>query len=1221
MKKKRYPLLEKFRYFKPREKNAEGWSEVTAQGREWEELYRRRWQYDKVVRSTHGVNCTGSCSWNIFVKDGIVTWETQNVNYPTTGPDMPDFEPRGCPRGASFSWYLYSPLRVKYPYIRKVLFDMWKAELAQGHDPVTAWDNIVSDPEKKKQYKQARGKGGLVRATWKEVTELISAQMIHTIKKYGPDRIIGFSPIPAMSMVSYASGSRFLSLLGSPLLSFYDWYADLPPASPQMWGDQTDVPESSDWFNSQYIIVWGSNIPMTRTPDAHFLAEARYKGTKVVNVSPDYAESTKFADSWMSVKPGTDAAIAMAMGHVILNEFYQKNETEYFTAYTKQYTDFPFLITLKKDDDGYTADRFLNANDIGRGETEHADWKTVMYNENTQQFAIPKGTVGARWDSKSNWNLLLEDEETNESINPKMTMLGSEDEVVTVKLPYFDEEKKDIMNRAVPIKKVEKDGETLYITTVYDLMMANYGIDRGIGGDIPADYDDMKPFTPAWQEAITGVPKKEVIKIAREFANNAITTKGKSMIIVGAGINHWYNSDIIYRAILNLVAMCGTEGVNGGGWAHYVGQEKLRPKEGWGALAFAGDWGNLPKQQNGTSFFYFATDQYRYEDTPIDNFVSPLAGKARYSHPADYNVLAARNGWLPSYPQFNKNSLELYKEAEKAGATTQEEVGKFVANQLKNKELQFSIEDPDNEINHPKTMFVWRANLISSSGKGHEYFLKHLLGTHNGLLNDDSDTLRPEEIKWREEAPEGKLDLMIDIDFRMAGTALYSDIILPAATWYEKSDLSSTDMHPFIHPFNPAVPPQWESKSDWDTFKEVAKTFSEMSEQYFDGNEKEIVGTPLNHDSKGEISQPHGKIRDWSKGEVEPIPGLTMPQIHVVERDYKNVYKKMISIGDGPSKNPIMKESFEKLKTMIPTTEEEGISKGKPSISSDRDASQMVLSLSSASNGKVAKEAWKGLEKNTGLKLSDLSAEREAEHFTFDDITIQPREVLTTPAFTGINNDRRYSPFTMNVERKTPWHTLTGRQHFYIDHEMMLEWGEGLATYKPVVAFTPFSPSKKRPGVEGKEITLQYLTPHNKWSIHSMYYDSRQMLELFRGGPTIWMNKDDAEEAGVADNDWIECFNRNGVVVGRAVVTHRLPRGVAFMYHAQDRHIYVPKTDLSGTRGGTHNSPTKIHVKPTHMIGGYAQLSYGFNYYGPTGNQRDLNVVIRKLKEVDWLES
>src|SRR5690606_32089008 len=250
----------------------------------WENVYRRRWQHDKVVRSTHGVNCTGSCSWDIYVKEGIVTWEGQQLNYPTTGPDMPEFEPRGCARGASFSWYIYSPLRVKYPYVRKKLLDMWKEALATHDTPLDAWKSIVEDPEKAKRYKQARGKGGLVRASWEEVTQLIAAAMLYTTLKYGPDRNVGFSPIPAMSMISYASGSRFMHLMGGPMLSFYDWYADLPPASPQIWGDQTDVPESSDWFNSSYIMTWGSNVPLTRTPDAHFLVEARYRGTKVISI-------------------------------------------------------------------------------------------------------------------------------------------------------------------------------------------------------------------------------------------------------------------------------------------------------------------------------------------------------------------------------------------------------------------------------------------------------------------------------------------------------------------------------------------------------------------------------------------------------------------------------------------------------------------------------------------------------------------------------------------------------------------------------------------------------------------------------------------------------------------------------------------------------------------------------------------------------------------------
>ncbi len=107
--------------------------------RTWESFYRDRWQHDRVVRSTHGVNCTGSCSWKIHVKDGIVAWETQQTDYPSNGPDVPEYEPRGCPRGASFSWYVYSPLRVRYPYVRGVLLDLYREALARTGDPVEAW--------------------------------------------------------------------------------------------------------------------------------------------------------------------------------------------------------------------------------------------------------------------------------------------------------------------------------------------------------------------------------------------------------------------------------------------------------------------------------------------------------------------------------------------------------------------------------------------------------------------------------------------------------------------------------------------------------------------------------------------------------------------------------------------------------------------------------------------------------------------------------------------------------------------------------------------------------------------------------------------------------------------------------------------------------------------------------------------------------------------------
>ena len=315
------------RFFTPGEVSDDLRTVTRRGGREGDVFYRDRWSHDKVVRSTHGVNCTGSCSWKVYVKDGIITWETQETDYPSVGPDRPEYEPRGCPRGAAFSWYTYSPTRVRYPYARGVLVEMYREARARLGDPVLAWADIQADPQRRRRYQQARGKGGLVRVTWAEATEMIAAAHVHTIKEYGPDRVCGFSPIPAMSMVSFAAGSRFIELIGGVMTSFYDWYADLPVASPQVFGDQTDVPESGDWWDASYLMMWGSNVPVTRTPDAHWMAEVRYRGTKVVSVSPDYADNTKFADEWMPCAAGTDGALGMAMGHVILSEcFVQQRE-------------------------------------------------------------------------------------------------------------------------------------------------------------------------------------------------------------------------------------------------------------------------------------------------------------------------------------------------------------------------------------------------------------------------------------------------------------------------------------------------------------------------------------------------------------------------------------------------------------------------------------------------------------------------------------------------------------------------------------------------------------------------------------------------------------------------------------------------------------------------------------------------------------------------------
>ena len=449
-------------------------------GREADDFYRDRWSHDKVVRSTHGVNCTGSCSWKVYVKDGIITWETQQTDYPSVGPDSPEYEPRGCPRGAAFSWYTYSPTRVRYPYVRGVLLQMFREAKSQhGGDPVKAWEHIVENPQRAKAYKSARGKGGLVRATWDEASEIIAAAHVHTIKKYGPDRVAGFSPIPAMSMVSHASGARFVNLIGGSMLSFYDWYADLPVASPQVFGDQTDVPESGDWWNAGYLIMWGSNLPVTRTPDAHWMTEARYRGQKVIAVAPDYADNVKFADEWLAGQAGHRRRAGDGDGPRRPQGVLRRPATPPTSPqYVKTYTDLPYLVKLDEAADGQlTAGKFLTASDLDAtdADEENAAFKTVLIDARTGEPVVPNGSLGHRFGDTGvgRWNLELGD------VDPQLSLLdggGSPVETVLVRMPRFDtpDGAAADLPRGVPVRRV--DGHL--VTTVFDLLLAQYGVGR-----------------------------------------------------------------------------------------------------------------------------------------------------------------------------------------------------------------------------------------------------------------------------------------------------------------------------------------------------------------------------------------------------------------------------------------------------------------------------------------------------------------------------------------------------------------------------------------------------------------------------------------------------------------------------------------------------------------------------------------------------------------------
>src|SRR6516164_5453816 len=373
----------------------------------------------------------------------------------------------------------------------------------------------------------------------------------------------------------------------------------------------------------------------------------------------------------------------------------------------------------------------------------------------------------------------------------------------------------------------------------------------------------------------------------------------------------------------------------------------------------------------GTSFFYLHTDQWRYEVFGPAELASPLgsglfAGKSF----ADCVAKAARLGWSPSHPAFGRNPLDLFDESERTGMTP----AAHIVSELRAGRLRFAAEDPDDPANWPRVLTVWRANLLGSSGKGMEYFMRHLIGADDAVRAEESPPeLRPHEVAWRDEAPRGKLDLLTAIDFRMSSTCTYADIVLPAATWYEKHDLSSTDMHPFVHSFNPAIAPPWETRTDFDAFAAIAAPFSRLAATHL-GTRTDVIAAPLMHDSPDELAQPGGVVRDWKHGQCDPVPGVTMPRLIAVERDYAAVAEKMAALG------PLIESAGTGVKGVNWKPEKAveylrhangavrgGVADGRPALSRDIHLAEAILALSGTTNGEVAVQGWLALEKRTGV--------------------------------------------------------------------------------------------------------------------------------------------------------------------------------------------------------------------------------------------------------------
>ena len=294
--------------------------------RDWEDVYRTRWTWDRIAKGTHTrANCISACSWDVYVKDGIVWREEQHAIYEAPRPDVPDLNPRGCQKGACYSDLQVDGARVLHP-LRRV------GERGAGRWQRISWDQALDEIADR-----------LIDAAVAEGSESIVHDHGTTNGGYGPET---------------AGEMRFAEAVGATILDSWSGVGDMPMGCVQTWGMYNCEGTSDDWFRSDYIVVWIGNPAYTRISDLHSMLEARYRGGKMVVIAPDYSATAIHADLWLNPKPETDAALGLAAAQVIVEEGLFK------TDYVREQTDLPILV---REDTG----RFLRQSDLEAGGQEN----------------------------------------------------------------------------------------------------------------------------------------------------------------------------------------------------------------------------------------------------------------------------------------------------------------------------------------------------------------------------------------------------------------------------------------------------------------------------------------------------------------------------------------------------------------------------------------------------------------------------------------------------------------------------------------------------------------------------------------------------------------------------------------------------------------------------------------------------------------------------------
>ena len=434
----------------------------------WEDVMRRKWTWDRVVHGSRGINCTGHCAWNVYVRNGIVWREEQQGEYGRSGTDTPDYGPRGCQKGARHARYMYGRQRVLYPMKRV----------------------------------GARGEGKWARISWTQAANEIAAKFLEHATTTGPDSITyAMGTAMIVKRATFSALFRFANASGIVMPETFAGVGDLPVGAHMTLGYSLPGDSMAAIYKSKCVLVWQCNPAATRIPDAHFFWEAKYNGTEVVTISPDFNATAMHSSKWLHPAPGTDAALAMGMVHAIIAQDLVERD------YVLEQTDLPFLVRV---DDG----KFLRASDFGE-HGEAAERTFYVWDEARGRIARAPGTgYGAA---------------SGRMPSPK--------DGVTLALGAIRPALEGRWKLRTRRGRIE-------VTTVYSKVKALCAAE----------------YTPELVQRVTGVHADNIRDVARSFAQS-----GAGMIYAGYRSAKWLHGDKLHRAWLLLLALTGNTGREGGG--------------------------------------------------------------------------------------------------------------------------------------------------------------------------------------------------------------------------------------------------------------------------------------------------------------------------------------------------------------------------------------------------------------------------------------------------------------------------------------------------------------------------------------------------------------------------------------------------------------------------------------------------------------------------------